>query len=138
CSAVYFPREIFPFAAVLVGLVDFAVASLVLVLMMAYYRIVPGWTLLLLPLVVAVHVVFTAAIALLLSMGNLFYRDVKYLFEIVLSVAMFATSVVYPVDRIGGWAGRLLALNPMTATLDAYRSVLLLGQAPSPAFLGAG
>ena len=47
-------------------------------------------------------------------MGNLFYRDVKYLFEIVLSVAMFATSVVYPVDRIGGTLGRILALNPVT------------------------
>ena len=136
-TKVYFPREIFPFAAVLVGLVDFAVASLVLALMMAYYGIVPGWTLLLLPLVVGAQVMFTAAIALLLSMGNLFYRDVKYLFEIVLSVAMFATSVVYPVDRVGGWAGRLLALNPMTAILDAYRSVLLLGEWPSPAFFGA-
>ena len=58
------------------------------------------------------HVTFTAAVALLLSMGNLFYRDVKYLFEIVLSVWMFATSVVYPVDRIGGALGQVLALNP--------------------------
>jgi ABC-type polysaccharide/polyol phosphate export permease len=122
---------------VFVGLVDFGVASLVLVVMMAYYGIAPGVPILALPLVVAVHVMLTAAIALLLSMGNLFYRDVKYLFEIVLSVAMFATSVVYPVDRIGGRAGALLALNPMTAILDAYRSVLLLGQWPSPAFLGA-
>ena len=52
-----------------------------------------------------VHVTLTAALALLLAMGNLFYRDVKYLFDIVLSVAMFATSVVYPVDRIGGTLG---------------------------------
>ena len=40
--------------------------------------------------------------ALLLSMSNLFFRDVKYLFEIVLTVWMFATSVVYPVDAVGG------------------------------------
>ena len=136
-TKVYFPREIFPFAAVLVGLVDFAVASLALVGLMAYYGIGLSWTVLLLPLVVAVHVVFTAAMALLLSMGNLFYRDVKYLVEVVLSVSMFATSVVYPVDRIGGALGLLLALNPMTPILDAYRSVLLQGQVPGAAFFGA-
>jgi homopolymeric O-antigen transport system permease protein len=137
-TKVYFPREIFPFAAVLVGLVDFGVASLVLVAMMTYYGIGVSWTVLLLPLVVGVHVVFTAAVALLLSMGNLFYRDVKYLFEVVLSVSMFATSVVYPVDRIGGWLGVVLALNPMTPILDAYRSVLLQGQRPGLPFFGAG
>ncbi|TLZ44595.1 MAG: ABC transporter permease [Gammaproteobacteria bacterium] len=133
-TKVYFPREIFPFAAVAVGLVDFAVASLVLFAMMAYYRIEIGWTVLLLPIVVLAQVILTAAVALLLAMGNLFYRDVKYLFEVVLSVAMFATSVVYPVDRVGGWLGALLALNPMTHILDAYRAVLLERQLPGPAF----
>jgi lipopolysaccharide transport system permease protein len=136
-TKVYFPREIFPFAAVLVGLVDFGVASLLLIPLMAYYGIGVSWTVLLLPVVLLVHVTFTAAIALLLSMANLFYRDVKYLFEIVLSVLMFATCVVYPVDRIGGWAGALLMLNPLTPILDAYRSVLLMGEYPSPAFYGA-
>ena len=47
-------------------------------------------------------------------MANLFYRDVKYLFEIVITVWMFATSVVYPIGRVGGRLGAVLALNPMT------------------------
>jgi ABC-type polysaccharide/polyol phosphate export permease len=136
-TKVYFPREIFPFASVLVCLVDFAIAALLLVVMMAYYGIGVSWPILFLPVVVAVHVVLTAAVALLLSMGNLFYRDVKYVFEIVLSVWMFATSVVYPVDRVGGWLGRVLALNPLTPIIDAYRSVLLLGEWPGAAFGGA-
>ena len=136
-TKVYFPREIFPFAAVLVGLVDFAAASLLLIPLMLYYRAAPSWTVLLLPAVVLVHVIFTAAIALLLSMANLFYRDVKYLFEIVLSVLMFATCVVYPLDQIGGWAGWLLRLNPLTPILDAYRALLFLGTYPPPAFYGA-
>jgi ABC-type polysaccharide/polyol phosphate export permease len=135
-TKVYFPREIFPFSAVLVSLVDFAVASAMLVVLMVYYGIVPGWSIVALPLVVAVHVVFTAAVALLLAMGNLFYRDVKYLFEIVLSVWMFATSVVYPLDNIGGTLGAVLALNPMTPIIDSYRNVILLGAWP-PASFGA-
>ena len=84
-----------------------------------------------------VHVVFTTAVALLLPMANLFYRDVKYLFEVVISVWMFATSVVYPIDAIGGSSGTILRLNPMTPIIDAYRSVLLLNAPPPAAFATA-
>jgi ABC-type polysaccharide/polyol phosphate export permease len=137
-TKVYFPREIFPFSAIIVSLVDFAVASLVLIALMAWYGIVPSSAALLLPVVLVVHVAFTAGIALLLAMGNLFYRDVKYLFEIVLTVWMFLTSVVYPVELVGGWTGRLLLLNPMTPIIDGYRRVLLLGETPfTPAFAAA-
>jgi lipopolysaccharide transport system permease protein len=130
-TKVYFPREIFPFSSVLVSLVDFAVASTVLVAMMAYYGVTPGWELMFLPVIIVVQVAFTAGVALFLSMANLFYRDVKFLFEIVLTVWMFATSVVYPMDRMGGRLGLLLALNPMTPIIEAYRSVLLYHQMPS-------
>jgi ABC-type polysaccharide/polyol phosphate export permease len=129
-TKVYFPREVFPFSAVLVALVDFAVSLLVLVAMMAYYGVWPGWTIVCFPLVVAVHVTFTVGVALLLAMGNLFFRDVKYVFEVVIQVWMFATSVVYPVASIGGQAGAILAWNPMTPIIDAYRQVLLLGGLP--------
>src|SRR5580693_4222084 len=80
---VFFPREIFPFTAVIVALVDFAVAWVPLVGLMVYYRILPSSTIVLLPAVLVVHVAFTAAMGLVLSMANLFYRDVKYLFELV-------------------------------------------------------
>ena len=133
-TKVYFPREIFPFSAVLVSLVDFGVAAIVLGALMAYYGVGVGWAILLLPVVVAAQVIFTAAIALVLAMGNLFYRDVKYLFEIVITVWMFASSVLYPIGRVGGRLGSLLALNPMTHLIDAFRAVLLERRVPDPAF----
>jgi lipopolysaccharide transport system permease protein len=137
-TKVYFPREIFPFSSTLVSLVDFAVSSVVLVGLMMYYHVSPTSTLALLPIVVLVHVLFTAGVALLLAMGNLFYRDVKYLFEIVLTVWMFVTSVLYPVSLVHGRIGTLMRLNPMTPILDAYRDILLFGRSPfSGAFLGA-
>jgi len=129
-AKVYFPREIFPFSAVIVSAVDFAVGAILLVAMMAYYRVAPTSAILFLPVVVVVQVILTTAVALLLAMANLFYRDVKYLFEVVITVWMFATSVLYPVDRVTGWAGTLLRLNPMTPVIDAYRSVLLRGELP--------
>ena len=131
-TKVYFPREILPFSAIVVAFVDFAVGSLVLVGLLAYYGIVPGWSIVFLPLIVLVQVVFTAGVALLLAMANLFYRDVKYLFEVAITIWMFASSVVYPIDRVGGRLGTVLALNPMTPILDAYRAVLVNGVAPDP------
>jgi len=132
-TKVYFPREIFPFSTVVVCLVDFAVASTVLVLFMAYYGIGVTAAILFLPVILIVHIAFTAGVALLLAMGNLFYRDVKYLFEVVLTLWMFATSVLYPVSLAGGTLGQVLQLNPMTPVIEAYRSVLLRGEMPPAA-----
>jgi len=137
-TKVYFPREIFPFSAVIVSLVDFAVAAVVLVGLMIYYQVGVTATIFLLPIVIVVHVAFTAGVALVLAMGNLFYRDVKYLFEIVVTVWMFLSSVLYPADLLGGRVGRLMLLNPMTPIIDAYRRVILLGETPwTPAFAAA-
>lgn len=129
-TKVYFPREIFPFSAVLVSLIDFVVASSVLIALMIWYHTPVRWTILFLPVVLLVQIAFTAGMSLVLAMGNLFYRDVKYLFEIVLTVWMFATSVVYPVSKVGGRLGALLQFNPMTPIIDAYRAVLLRGVLP--------
>jgi len=136
-TKVYFPREIFPFSAVAVSLVDFAVAATVLAAMMMYYHVAPTATVLLLPAVVAVHATLTLALALMLSMANLFYRDVKYIFELVLNVWMFASAIVYPVDAIGGVAGMVIRANPMTAVVEAYRHVLLYGTPPDPLSFGS-
>ncbi len=131
-TKVYFPRELFPFATVAVSMVDALVAATVLVGMMVYYGVAPSATVLFLPLVVVVQVMLTAGLALLLSMANLFYRDVKYLFDVVLTVWMFASAVVYPVDALGGITGIVMRANPMTGIIEAYRSVLLYGTLPDP------
>jgi lipopolysaccharide transport system permease protein len=131
-TKIYFPREIFPISAVTVTLVDSVVGSLVLVALMIHYHVAVTPALLLLPAVLAVEIIFTCAVALLLSMANLFYRDVKYLFEIVITLWMFATSVVYPIELIGGRIGQLLRLNPMVPIIDAFRAVLVRGVAPDP------
>jgi homopolymeric O-antigen transport system permease protein len=130
-TKIYFPREMFPFSAILVCLVDFVVAATILVGLMAYYGIGVTWTVFFLPVVLVVQLAFTSGIALLLAMGNLFFRDVKYLQEVVVAAWMFATSVVYPVDQIDGKLGLVLQLNPMTPIIDAYRACLLRGELPA-------
>jgi homopolymeric O-antigen transport system permease protein len=123
----------FPFAAVAVSLVDFGVGATVLVGMLAYYHVAPWSGLLLLPVILAVHIAFTAALALLLAMANLFYRDVKYLFDVLLMVWMFASATVYPSEALGpGILGWIVRANPMTIIIDAYREVILYGSFPAP------
>jgi lipopolysaccharide transport system permease protein len=133
-TKVFFPREIFPISAVMVQLVDLAVGAVVLVGLMIYYQVLPSTAIFALPWVLLVQVMFTLAISLLLAMGNLFYRDVKYLFELVVMVWMFMSAVLYPVSQIGGTTGRIMALNPMTPILEAYRDVLLRGRMPDASF----
>jgi ABC-type polysaccharide/polyol phosphate export permease len=129
-TKVYFPREIFPFSAVLVCLVDLAVGTTVLIGLMLYYGVAVTSALFFLPVILAVLLAFTLGLALLLAMSNLFYRDIKYLFEVAITVWMFTTSVVYPVESVGGRLGQLLAMNPMTQLIEACRAVLLYGHLP--------
>lgn len=133
-TKVYFPREIFPLSAVLVCLVDFVVAAVVLGVLMAWYGIPVHASLLFLPVVVAVHILFTSGIALLLAMSNLFFRDVKYLFEIVITMWMFASSTVYPIEQVEDPLRLIMRLNPMTGIIESYRSVVLYGTLPDPAW----
>jgi ABC-type polysaccharide/polyol phosphate export permease len=64
-------------------------------------------------------------------MANLFNRDVKYLFEEMLTVWMYASAIVYPLESVrGGLLGMVLRLNPMTTIVDAYRHAILYGSAP--------
>ena len=133
-TKVYFPREIFPDlrGARLAGRFRRSARPCWSALMI-YYQVAPTSALLALPWVLAVHIMFTLSISLLLAMANLFYRDVKYLFELVLTVWMFLSAVLYPVEpgRRDGRDG-CMAINPMTPILEAYRDVLLRGHGVDP------
>lgn len=130
-TKVYLPREVFPLSQILSSGVDFLVASTVLAGLMVWYQIPLQTTALLLPILLVIQIALTAGLSLLLSMGHLFYRDVKYVFEVALLLWMFATSVIYEIPSRSSWS-TLLALNPMTPIIDAYRQTLLLGQLPDP------
>jgi lipopolysaccharide transport system permease protein len=136
-TKVFFPRELFPFSTMLVALVDLAVGSTVLIALMAWYRVPPSPYIVFLPVVVLIHVMFTMAVSLFVAMANLFYRDVKYIFEVVVTLWMFATSVLYPVTSLSGRLGTLMRINPMTPIIDGYRDVLFSGKPPDWVSLGA-
>jgi ABC-type polysaccharide/polyol phosphate export permease len=136
-AKVYFPREIFPFSAVFVSAVDFAVGGVLLAVLMIWYRVPVTPAILFLPVILLVQIIFTAGVALFLAMANLFYRDVKYLFEVFITLWMFGSSVVYPLNGLTGVAKIVLSLNPVTPIVDAYRDVILYGRLPPMDQFGA-
>jgi ABC-type polysaccharide/polyol phosphate export permease len=137
-AKVYFPREVFPFSTLLVSAIDFVVGLGIVAAMMIHYRIAPTAAVLFLPVILTVQLMFTAGLAMLLAPANLYYRDVRYILDVLVAVGMFATPVVYPTRQVGGTLGTLLQLNPLAPMIDGYRAVLLRGELPhAPAFAAA-
>lgn len=125
-TKVYFPREVLPLSTVISALFDFAVASLLVVGLMAWFKIMPGPGLLLVPVILAVQLCLGVAMALWLSALNLLYRDVQFILQVAVMLWMFASSVLYPIPATGELAW-LAWLNPMTPILDAWRGAVIHG-----------
>ena len=129
-TKVYFARELLPFSSIVVALVDFVIGSVLLVALMIYYRIPLHGTAPFVLVLLAIQTIFAAGAGLALSMANLWFRDIKYLFDVILQLWMFATPVVYPVRRVGEPLYSILQLNPMAPVIEGYRAVILRGEMP--------
>jgi len=124
-TKVYFPRLAIPVAAVLAPLVDFVVTLAILMVMMAYYRIVPGWPFFALPLFLAMAVATALAASLWLSALCVKYRDVSVVIPFLLQVWLYASPVAYPASVVPERWRALYSLNPMAGVIDGFRWSLL-------------
>ena len=129
-TKIAFPRSVFPVSAVLSQLFDFLVASPVLIVLLAAGPGHLGIHVLWVPVLLGLLFVLTTGLALLLSAANLFFRDVKYLVEVVLTFAIFFTPVFYDVEMFGR-RGSLLMLNPVAPILEGLRASVIEDRPPS-------
>jgi ABC-type polysaccharide/polyol phosphate export permease len=130
---IYFPREILPLTPVISALVDHAIALGVLVVATLAYGIAPAASWIALPLPVLVLVLFSAACALGLSSLNIYYRDVRYVLPFILQLGLFASPVAYPLSVVpAGWREIYAILNPIAASIDALRRIVLHQEWPDP------
>lgn len=134
-TKIYFPREVLPLAAVLASCVDFGVALAVLAIVLCAMKIGISLYVLWVPVLLLLLTLITIGFALLLSCANLFFRDVKYLVEILLTYGIFFTPVFYSAKSLGK-LGILMMVNPVGPILEGLNSVVVLHQAPSLAWLG--
>ncbi len=128
-TKVYFPRLILPISAVLTKLVDFFVASIILIILMIYYNYTPNLLgLLILPLLLLISFLAAVGGGLFLASVNVKYRDVRYILPFFIQILLFLTPVIYPASIAGRYSW-ILALNPMTGVIKAAQAAIL-GNAP--------
>ena len=120
-TKVYFPRVLIPVAAVAASLVDFGIASILLVVLMIYYRTGLHAEVVMLPVLVALVTLLASGVGIWLAALNVKYRDVRYALPFLIQIWLFASPVIYAVPDRWRW---LLALNPMTAIIEGFRSAL--------------
>lgn len=121
-SKVYFPRAIIPTASALAGVVDFAVASLVLLAMMAYYHFPFTLELLLWPVLVLPLTVLVVSIGMVFSALNVKYRDIKYTIPFFIQMMLFVSGIIYPSASVPERYQALLRANPLVGLINAFRA----------------
>lgn len=123
-TKVYFPRMIIPSATVAAGLLDLTISFIVLGLMMAWFRVVPGITVLLLPVLVLLTTMLAVGVGMWMSALNVKYRDIGFALPFLVQLGLFVTPIIYPLSMIPEKWRPLVAINPLAGQIEAYRAVL--------------
>ncbi len=130
-TKIYFPREILVYATIIAKMVDFFYSSLVLIFFFIFYKIpLPPQSVWFIPIFI-IQLIFTAALSLLISSFNLFYRDIQYLLNLIVSLWFYLTPVIYPVEQFPEKYRFIFMLNPMSVIINGYRQTVLGGGEPN-------
>lgn len=125
---IYFPRFAIPASAVLSGILDYFIASTILFGIMVYYKIPLTFNLLFWPLLLIPLIMLALGLGMIFSSLNVKYRDIKYTIPFMIQIWLFVTPIIYPISILPEKYRRLVALNPMTGIVDAYRGIVLPGK----------
>jgi len=129
-TKIYFPKEIFPVASILACLFDFFVASGALLIFLLVMQV--GWSVYLawVPLLIVMLALLAAGIGMIVAAGSLFFRDVKYIVDVLLTFGVFFTPVFYDVFMLGE-KGVWLMLNPAAPILTGFSDCIVRHQSPN-------
>jgi lipopolysaccharide transport system permease protein len=135
---VYFPRLTIPIASLLAGVVDFVIAFVILLIMMAFYGVIPAATIIWLPLFVVLTLVTSLGVGFWLSALNVEYRDVRFAVPFLTQFWMYGTPIAYPSSMLHEPWHTLFGLNPMAGVVEGFRWALLgSNTAPGPMVLAS-
>jgi lipopolysaccharide transport system permease protein len=134
---IYFPRVVFPIASMISGLLDFAISFAVLLVLMAYFRIVPTIAVLWIPVFTMLAILTALGIGLWLSALNAMYRDIRFVVPFLFQFWMFASPVVYPSSLVPIKWRWLYGLNPLAGVIEGFRWALTGHGQPPGILLGA-
>jgi lipopolysaccharide transport system permease protein len=129
-SKVFFPRLITPMVPVLANLVDLACACVPVIGFMIYYGVVPGWNLLLLPVVLAIIMLLAFSVGLLFACLILFIKDLERVLGLILYLGLFVSPVFHGIEVVPAQYRSLLFANPVTGILISVRACVESGGFP--------
>lgn len=127
---VYFPRMIVPAASIVTALIDFLVSLAILVLLMAWYRFVPDWQVLLLPFFVLLALLVSLGPGLWISALNVKYRDFRYVIPFILQFGLYLSPVGFSSSVVPDRWRLLYSVNPLVGVIDGFRWCILGGESP--------
>jgi lipopolysaccharide transport system permease protein len=133
-TKIYFPRAVLPLASITACLFDLSISMVVLLVILSVVKLGASIYLLWVPVILMFLFFFTIGLGLLLSSANLFFRDVKYIVEVILMFGIFFTPVFYDSNTFGSWK-TVLMLNPMGSILESLNQAIVLKQMPNPMWL---
>ena len=132
-TKVYFPRLLLPIAPLISGLLDFFIAMLVLIGMMAWFKIIPTVAIVALPALILLAMLTALAVGLWLSALSAHFRDFRYMIPFMIQLWLWATPIVYPSSLIPDQWRALYGLNPMAGVVEGFRWALLgVDTSPGP------
>lgn len=132
-----FPREVLPLGVVAAQFVQFSIAYLIVLPLVAAAEARLSPAIALLPLPMVLLLVFTSGLALAASAAHVFWRDTRHLLEVLLQIWFWLTPVVYSLDLVPAAFRPLFSLNPLTPFLGAFRSIVVSGGVPAAGTLAA-
>jgi ABC-type polysaccharide/polyol phosphate export permease len=135
---IYFPREILVLSTLLAKTFDFFLSFLIFILMMIVFKVAFSPFILFFFLIFLIEFLFVYSLSLVLSAFNLYYRDVQYLFNLIITLWFYVTPVIYAVEFFPEKYRIVFQLNPMAVFINAYRQVLLGGDFPKWSSLEIG
>jgi lipopolysaccharide transport system permease protein len=128
-SKVYFPRLIVPASAVIVSFVDFLIAGMILLALMAWYNFVPDWRILTLPFFILIAFALAMGAGLWFAALNVKYRDFRYVVPFVVQFGLYISPVGFSSSVVPEQWRLLYSLNPMVGVIDGFRWAILGGEA---------
>ncbi|SDK84225.1 ABC transporter permease [Lacicoccus qingdaonensis] len=135
-SQVYLPKSLFPISFTLTQLFNFSFGFIVIAGFLAWFRVMPGWEIVFLPLLIIIQTTFLLAIGMILAYVTVFVRDIENVLQYVTRAFFYASPIIWEGGRLPPEYGWAVTYNPIAVIVTAYRDILMYASLPN--FLGLG
>jgi lipopolysaccharide transport system permease protein len=131
-SKVYFPRLIVPTSAIITSFVDFLISFVILIILMGYYRFLPNWHILFLPLFIFIAFLQSFGFGLYLAALNVKFRDFRYIVPFIVQIGLYISPVGFSSSVIPRYWKYFYYMNPMVSVIDGFRWCIIGDGAANP------